>query len=343
MKKLFLTLFLAVITTAVLQAQQISVVSSGGTTKMYQTLKEAIEGADPGSVIYLPGGGFSVGDSVKITKKLTIIGIGHKSNNDNVDGNTTISGNLYFNQGSDGSALMGCYVSGRVHIAEDGPVNNLLVKCCSLNNGIHILNSNCKGNVISQNYIRCYRNSEIVVYLGNSDAAIKNNVIRFGASNSDARCVAGLGSGEISYNILYNSYYNARYGSPYYGAYTFGDINTAIVKGNIFINKPNGSGILQTSENMCLNDNWGDDPINLEASNWDEVFENFNNGDANPSSNFHFKEAYKQYENQVGVYANGVQFDNQLAPVPYIVAKHVDQQTDGQGKLNIKIRVKAGQ
>ena len=34
--------------------------------------------------------------------------------------------------------------------------------------------------------------------------------------------------------------------------------------------------------------------------------------------------------------------DKQLAPVPYIVAKHVDEQTDAQGKLSIKVRVKAG-
>ena len=129
MKKLFLTLIMAVFTTELLQAQQISVVSSGGATTLYQNLKDAIEGADDGSVIYLPGGGFPIADEVKITKKLTIIGIGHKSNNDNVDGITTISGNLYFIEGSSGSAVMGCYLTGGVYIGDGNiSVNNILIR-----------------------------------------------------------------------------------------------------------------------------------------------------------------------------------------------------------------------
>ena len=84
------------------------------------------------------------------------------------------------------------------------------------------------------------------------------------------------------------------------------------------------------------------DLIKIDAD-WSEVFENYNGGAISPVSDFHFKGDYKQYESQVGVYAGGVDFDKQLAPVPYIVAKHVDEQTDASGKLNVKIRVKAGQ
>ncbi len=98
---------------------------------------------------------------------------------------------------------------------------------------------------------------------------------------------------------------------------------------------------MQTFENACLNENWGDASINFEASSWNDVFVNFNGGNADPSSDFHFKEAYNQYENQVGIYAGDGFSNNQLA-VPYIVAKRVDEQTDASGKLNVKIRVKAG-
>ena len=87
MKKIIFTLFLAIMATTGLYAQQISVVSSGGTTSLYRTLQEAIEGAEPGSVIYLPGGGFPISDDVKITKKLTIIGIGHYIKSGNIDNN----------------------------------------------------------------------------------------------------------------------------------------------------------------------------------------------------------------------------------------------------------------
>ena len=90
--------------------------------------------------------------------------------------------------------------------------------------------------------------------------------------------------------------------------------------------------------------NWGRDPdLKKIEANWNDVFENYNGGAISPVSDFHFKGDYKQYENQVGVYAGGVDFDKQLAPVPYIVAKQVDTETDASGKLNVKIRVKAGQ
>ena len=131
-KKLFIVCA-ALVWTVALVAQNISVVAANGSTKLYRTLEAAIKGADPNSVIYLPGGGFPIADSVKITKKLTIIGIGHKIKTENPDGYTTISGNLFFNQGSSESAVMGCYVTGNVYVGNDGnEVDDIFVKCCNL-------------------------------------------------------------------------------------------------------------------------------------------------------------------------------------------------------------------
>ena len=96
---------------------------------------------------------------------------------------------------------------------------------------------------------------------------------------------------------------------------------------------------------MGTSDHVGDNCIYLgENVNWNDVYVNYNNGAISPKSDFHFKDDYKQYENKVGIYAGDTPFnDNQIAPVPHIVAKHVDEHTDTTGKLNIKIRVKAGQ
>ena len=128
-KRLILAAMAAIMTMTVTIAQQIAVVSEGDETTVYQTLQAAIEGARPGSVIYLPGGGFSISDEVKITKRLTIIGIGHNPNNDNVDGATTISGNLFFNEGSSSSAVMGCYITGNICIGHDNAaVNDILIR-----------------------------------------------------------------------------------------------------------------------------------------------------------------------------------------------------------------------
>lgn len=128
-KILFAVALLATMTAA---AQNIAAVSPSNATTIYQTLEEAIVGAESGSTIYLPGGGFQIKDETKINKKLTIMGVSHRGDIDNVDGATVISGNLWFNEGSSGSAILGCYIHGAVNIGEDGIVNNVTVKLCNL-------------------------------------------------------------------------------------------------------------------------------------------------------------------------------------------------------------------
>ena len=88
--------------------------------------------------------------------------------------------------------------------------------------------------------------------------------------------------------------------------------------------------------------NFGDNCIHAPVY-WSELFVNYNGGAVNPMSNFHFKDDYQQYEGQVGVYVGGVDFDKQTAPVPYIVAKRIAEETDAAGQLKIKVRVKSGE
>ena len=325
-KKLFIVCA-ALVWTVALVAQNISVVAANGSTKLYRTLQTAIEGADPNSVIYLPGGGFSIDDSVKITKKLTIIGIGHKAKNDNADGVTTISGNLFFNEGSSSSAVMGCYITGDVNIGEGGAVvNDVLIKFCNLNS-IQVKNSTCQETVVNQNFIRS--NSEF----NSTNGLIHNNI---------TYSLSGVKGGRITYNIITASVF--AYTPGYTRYYSSIKADESIIANNILISR-NNAGYLYGS-NCSINhnmtqDDWGDYCINIGEVDWNDVFVNYNGGVISPISDFHFKEAYKQYENQVGIYAGDGFNDKQLAPVPYIVAKKIDEQTDAAGKLNIKIRVKA--
>ncbi len=321
MKKIFLTLFLAILATTGLYAQQISVVSPGGDTDIYWTLPEAINGAEPGSVIYLPGGGFTISDDVKITKKLTIIGIGHYSKSGNVDGVTNISGNLFFNEGSSGSAVMGSYITGNVNIGDDGTaVNNVLIRYCNLKS--LKVKKLCKGTVLNQNYIR-----EIVLFNYNA-GEITNNFFQY---------INYVDGGVISNNIV--TYSDSSYPLNY--------ISNSSITGNIFLQKK--ASVLGNASNNSVSGNMvframqeDEDVVDLTGIDYDDVFVNYNNSTISPASDFHFKEAYKQYENQVGIYAGTGFNDQQIAPVPYIVAKRVDEQTDASGKLNVKIRVKAG-
>ncbi len=328
-KKLFLVCA-ALMCTVALMAQNISVVSSGGSTKLYRTLQAAIEGADPNSVIYLPGGGFPIADNVKITKKLTIIGIGHKAKNDNVDGVTTISGNLFFNEGSSGSAVMACYITGDVNIGEGGAsVNDVLIRYCNLNS-VQVNNSTCQETVVNQNYIR------ETSRFGNSNVKITNCVLK-GFFNIDG--------GEFKYNNLTAPTWSDAYTGSFNSVY-----NTIIT--NNLLNcvwldnwrQFRGSNNHFSDNFVAINQYLGDNVIILDSlSSLTDLYENWNNGAITPTSDFHFKEEYKQYENQFGIYAGDGFNDKQLAPVPFIVAKKIDEQTDASGKLNVKIRVKAGE
>lgn len=316
MRKFIFILFSALMTAVSVQAQQISVVSPSGTTSLHRTLQEAIEKAVGGSVIYLPGGGFPISDEVKITKKLTIIGIGHKSDNDNTDGVTTISGNLWFNEGSSGSAVMACYITGNVNIGGDGSsVNDVLIRYCNLNS-VQVNNSTCLGTVVNQNYIR-----------GGSNFQYANAIF----TNNIAHSIHFLDNGRIINNVMTGETYTKVNG--HWATTSFHGVNNSQIIKNVFF-----KGALHncynctTSGNMGANQDIGDDCINLGEVDWNVVFD----------SNYHFKDKYKEYESKVGIYAGSGFNEDQMAPVPYITFKNIPDQTDASGKLNIQIRVKAG-
>lgn len=329
MKRILSLIAVTLITFTTATAQRISVVTESGATSIYRTLQEAIEGADSGSTIYLPGGGFSLPDSVKITKKLTIIGIGHKSDNENADGSTIISGNLFFNQGSSGSAVMACYITGNVNIGEgDAAVNDVTIRFCNLNS-VQVLNSICQETVVNQCYVRGQSN------FGQSpNVTIDNNVIFR---------IVEVGSGFIRNNVLTYNNFHSTYG---YGSNvnTLENVNNSVISGNIiklakgYIHSGNGC---TANNNLIIGGSWGDNPVIIDTTE-DECFENLNGWAVSPVSRFHFKGDYAQYEHEVGIYAGDGFNEDQLAPVPFIISKSIPQQTDAAGKLNIKIRVKAG-
>lgn len=316
MKRIIFSLFFAVMAAMTVNAQQIAVVS-GGSTTLCQTLKEALNASRNGSVIYLPAGGFQIGnDSIRC--KVTIIGVGHKAASNNADGNTVISGELCFNQGSSGSAVMGCYISGDVKIGYDmKSVNNVVVKYCNVAS-VNVRSADCTGTIVNQNYIR---NTS---YFYGASASFKNNV---------AYHIKNLDGGIIAYNIFSS-------GSTYY--YTFEDCNSCTISHNVIL----GSSYFGPSDNDIYENMagsiWGQEAISIGAS-WTDVFSNYNNGAISPASSFHFSDAYSEYEGRVGIYAGSGFSDSAMPPVPYISFKSIPEQTDNDGKLKIKIRVKASE
>lgn len=320
MKKVIMIL-VAVMAVGLAKAQQISVVS-GGSTSIYSSLQAAIEAAPAGSVIYLPGGGFPIADEVKITKKLNIIGIGYWIKGDNVDGYTSIQGNLFFDEGSDGSSVMGVYMTGGINIGKDGKkVDNVLVRYNWIG-GVNVYNNECMGTVVNQNYIRGGSS------FSGSSADFTNNI---------AYDVFDLDNGVIAHNILTNG----RWSKTHYTHSICHSDNTSII-GNVLMNNDTCGDSCQINGNMTR---WGWDAdenlVNLEGIEWTDVFVNPDGID--PKSDYHFKGDYVKYSSKCGIYAGSSFSSSTLPPVPYIVAKQIPEQTDADGKLNIKIRVRAGE
>ncbi len=325
---------IALVAAVGIKAQQIAVVQADGSTTVHSLLVDAIEAANAGSVIYLPGGSFPVDDSVKITKPVTIIGIGHKPKSDNAEeyGYTTVKGNLFFNEGSSGSAVMGIYLTGNLYIANDGnKVDNILVRWNNINE-LHVQNATCKGTVVNQNYIRG------ASYFNQAKGDFLNNI---------AHSICDLDNGTIAYNVFCHCFaYNDGGWSPNWYYYALCWCDQCAIKHNVIMDwgfSPNNGASCTAFDNMGRGE-WDLDKdfINVSgAESWNEVFEN--PAGVDPNSSYHFKGEFKQFEHQCGIYAGDGFSDTALPPIPYIVEKSIPQQTDSQGNLNIKVRVRASE
>jgi hypothetical protein len=306
MKKIIIIAIAILIISAGSQAQQISVVAPNGNTQLFTDLNAAIVGAATGSVIYLSGGGFQIKDETKITKKLSIIGVGHLPNNDNADGNTIVSGHFSFEGGADGSVLMGLHLSGNVNIGTGGAVvNAVLIRYCNINS-IQVLNAGCKKLQVNQCYLRGGSNG------GNSSISFTNNII-----NS----VGDIRGGVVNHNVVK------------------GGVNAtdSQIKDNLLIGSFSGSGVI--SHNMCTS-SWGDNCLVVES--WDNVIVGPDNG-VNVTSRYELKSVGRGDASDgtdVGIYG-GTRFkDSATPPVQRIVSKKIAEQTDENGNLNVQIQVK---
>lgn len=305
-------LIVAFVCAATMAAQNIAVVSPSGVTTLYNTFPEAVEGADDGSVVYLPGGSFVLSNALHITKKLTIVGIGHKS--ESPDGITYIDGSIYFDEGADGSSILGCYLDDNILISSN--VNDITIR----HNRIYSVYTGGKRTFINQNYISYVYGFQINTSKYASDLSVTHNVVNYVQHVYDAN---------ISNNIFFNP------NNYIYSCQRSTITDNIITSSNPFSSCYNS----YISGNLMAIDY--EDNINIGSVNWSDVFVNYNTSDW-VNSDYHLKGDFLQYEDQVGIYAGSGFDDKQLAPVPYIVAKKVDDQTDAQGKLNIKVRVKAG-
>lgn len=327
-KILFAVALLATMTAA---AQNIAAVSPSNATTIFQTLEEAIVGAESGSTIYLPGGGFQISDETKINKKLTIMGVSHRGDTDNVDGATIISGNLHFEGGSSGSAVLGVYLTGNINVGtETDSVTNFTVRYCNVNS-IQVKHSQSSGMVVNQCYLR-----------NESDFGLTNVKL----DNCLVHSMANINGGRINHNIVTSANSNHRYYGGYYYYRPIHFVSNSTIINNFFLTW--GKGIdcetFQVLNNCIGTESWGENPVTLdEGTTWDDVF--YANKGVSISSDYRLKGKWGKGAatdgSDIGIYGGTGFKDESLVPIPRIISKKVSESTDESGKLQIVVKVKA--
>ncbi len=334
MKKI-LSILVALVATITVGAQNIAVVSPSNTTKLFQELDKAIEEAESGSIVYLPGGAFSIKDETKITKQLTIMGVSHRGDTDNADGASIISGNLSFEKGSSRSAVIGVYITGNLNIgtAEDSVVN-FTARYVNAN-CIEVYHSKSSGMVINQCYLRNHSG------FGGTNVRIENSILH------SAKSITG---GYVSHNIITADFLPSwSWGQTYNLMY----VSNSSITNNFFLKFVDNVYRIDAPYSDCYISNnctgqgaWGENPIPLdEGTGWDDIF--VANKGVSITSDYKFKEGvdtskFKGTDGTViGIYGGSGFSDKALAPIPRIVSKKVAEQTDGSGKLQIEVTVKA--
>ena len=185
------------------------------------------------------------------------------------------------------------------------------------------------GMVINQCYLRNNSN------LGNCNVTLENNILH------SAHHING---GKVNHNVIVsNSWYHYTNWN-----YCLADVNSTTISYNFILD---GGGHFHEGSNCTVLNNcrgigsWGDNPVILpEGTKWEDVFKAHKG--VSIVSDYHLTDTWAKSTapdlSKVGIYGGGTGFsDKALAPIPRIVSKEVAEQTDGSGKLEIKVTVKA--
>ena len=338
--KRILSILAALAATITMGAQNIAVVSPNNSTSIYQTLDDAITSAVPGSTIYLPGGGFQIKNETQIDRKVTIMGVSHRGDTDNVDGATIISGNLNFVKGSSGSAVVGVHLTGNINVgtATDS-VLNLTIRYCDINS-IQVNHNQSSGMVVNQSYLRSQCN------FGNCNVRLENNI---------AHSLFFIVGGTINHNVIVSRSGargvgpSDRYGS-YYCSYSLGSVSNSTIINNFILYTPASYYSVHIGDNCVVSNNcigkdsWGELSITLgEETTWDDVFKA--NKGVNINSDYQLKGSWGKNAatdgTDIGIFG-GTSFKKEaLAPIPRIVSKTVEEQSDATGRLKVTVTVKS--
>ena len=322
MKKLFLSLLMALTSATAIQAQssQVATLSHEGTVTAYygaEALVSALSAANDGDIITLSGGSFT---AAKIAKSVTIRGAGMEAGA-NGQLPTVIQGN--FNMSTDNITLEGIYNNGEISIDGYTNSNNIFLKC-----RLNTLQCTGGGNAYNNRLIHCKVAQRLYSYK-NSSFIISNSVVK----NPGGEGVYTINNCLLLYIDTYSGYYpNNIANSSISNSYVFSNYASGYNSNVVTFNNAGNRASLWTNSTFKTN-------VTVDPTN---IFEDFTNT-YNDNLSFKLKsEAAALYlgsdETQISIYGGNMPFDP-TPTNPQITKAKVAGKSTSDGKLKVELEV----
>ncbi len=333
MNKLLIIFGMLIFFQTSVKAQSTIIIQRGTTTLFATTLDDAIATSQNGDYIYLPGGTVpTVNYTQRITKKLKFFGAGYHPDSSAATGITQILGDFEFNSGSDSCFVTGITLTGSLNVR--GPITGMAVTRCKLG-GLYL--NQLTGGLISENITGGI--------LGNSTFC-SNTVLQKNVVNGYVSSISGV---TFSNNIFLLT-----------TSTLLTSLNTMVFQNNVFLTPANYFYSAGSCSNMSYSNNLfvADSAAvisgifsssnNLFNQPFSSIFTTYTSGSSwTTSQNYHLK-AGSAGKNKgtdgtdIGVYGSSSPFKEGGIPInPHYQAITIPSSTDANGKLTVKITVKA--
>ncbi len=330
-------------------AQTRITLQSDGVTQIFGAFGDALEAAQDGDTIYLPGGAIDIGTSY-IEKELTIFGAGHYPQYTEATGVTMLNGTLYMRQADpetplENIHLEGFHISGDIRIgtsSENQNVNQVNIRRCSMKDlylsraaaitgnaeQVHIIENVIRGRVYggdAQNVLFSKNIIEGFFWYFDGNAVFTNNIFLNDQS---------LSTVSTSFRYITNSTFRNN---------IIRCVNSNRCFNNMSANNFNNN-MWRYSFSVPSGSTGSDNIINLDP---DEIFVNATGNTFNYDFNYQLSEGSPGIgagtdDTDIGIYGTPRPYKEGAVPrTPWIKSQTIAPETDEDGKLNVEIEVEA--
>jgi hypothetical protein len=340
MKRLFCLTTLLLALSVSLSAQK-ALLHSGGNVQVFtgtDALVSAYNASAAGDTIYLSGHTFN---TVEFYKTLVIYGAGHYPDSTQATGKTFINGNVHLREEADNFHIEGVEITGNLAFGNNESVNGLVVKYCKINGTVNV-----PGNLSNPS-----TNLALIGNVFNTlDIPNAENVL---ISNNIINALSNTNGNNISNNVfLWKAYAYVEYGGGENNHHIIIGNNNQI-QNNIFIQPNRVWGNGNTFKNNIFKNSSQDFGLtptitgNYTGISSETVFVNQMDNTFDYAHDYHLQSpaTYLGTDGtQIGIYGGAFPYKEGAVPSnPHIESAVVTPVTDGDGKLNVQIKVRAEQ